>query len=258
MQGLLDGKSVVITGAGSAVGRAAAKLFAQHGARLVCADSYASDVGETVELIRSSGGEALAFFGDIADQTEAKRAIDAAVNAFGQLHVMCNSVSDAPIRSRCLNYIQNDYPASHHVPGAKLRSVENGSRAAVAQFRAQGAGGTIVNTTSVLGVFRSDGSVSGAAEGRIVDFTRGLAKEVAADGIRVNIVCCGAIYKDVMHGGGLAVPDDGAAVLKTLHPLRGELRAIDCANGALFLASDLAANVTGAVLPVDGGLTGAR
>jgi len=129
-----------------------------------------------------------------------------------------------------------------------------GCKAAIRQFDAQGGGGIIVNTASVAGLIGYGGVVYGATKGAVTNLTRTLAIEVAAQGIRVNSVCPAGMPTNFA-GKGFAESEQVVRAMGQAHPLGLAIDPRDCANAALFLASDLSSNITGVNLPVDGGLS---
>lgn len=142
------------------------------------------------------------------------------------------------------------------VSGVNINGVLFGCKAAMRQFAAQGGGGVIVNTASVSGLIGWGGAVYNASKGAVVNLTRALALEVAAQGIRVNSVCPGGMptrFANMDPDGPMAarVRESMAA----LHPIGRPIEPEDCAKAALFLASDLASSITGVNLPVDGGMS---
>ena len=136
------------------------------------------------------------------------------------------------------------------------RSVFFGCREAVLQFKRQGDGGVIVNTASVAGMVGLGSAVYGATKAMIIQLTRALAIEGAADGIRVNCICPGGMCTNFGVPEHMAFgerrPEDLEQAAR-MHPLGMPITPEDCAWAALYLASDLAANVTGVALPIDGG-----
>jgi NAD(P)-dependent dehydrogenase (short-subunit alcohol dehydrogenase family) len=134
--------------------------------------------------------------------------------------------------------------------------VLHGCRAAVVQFKAQGDGGVIVNTGSIAGLVGWGSVVYGAIKAMVIHLTRALAAEAAPHGIRVNCICPGAVLTNFGRAEDQAFVElepELLDVAKTLHPLGRLITAEDCASAALYLASDMAANVTGLALPIDGG-----
>jgi NAD(P)-dependent dehydrogenase (short-subunit alcohol dehydrogenase family) len=259
MQGLLEGKVTVITGAGSGVGRAATLLFARHGAKVVAADIDANWVEETVAQVKAEGGEAKATVCDVTDAEAVNRMVKLAVDTYGRLDVLYNNAgitaSTQPGKGlkTLLETTQDDL---NRVQNVNLGGVIHGCQAAIRQFDLQGGGGVIVNTASIAGMIGFGGVAYGASKGAVVSLTRTLALEVAAKGIRVNSVCPSGM---LTHFGGLDPEgpnsDKIRAGMSALHPLGKPIEPMDCAKAALFLASDLASSITGVNLPVDAGLS---
>jgi NAD(P)-dependent dehydrogenase (short-subunit alcohol dehydrogenase family) len=254
---LLMGKSVVITGAGSGVGRAAARLFARHGAKLVCADINDSWANETVRLVSEAGGDACVAHCDVRKAEDVRGAVARAVNAYGRLDVLYNNAgvattTDGTVRT----LLELDDEDFNHLVSINFRGVVYGCQAAVRVFLDQGGGGVIVNTASVAGMVGWGGVLYGATKGAVIQLTRGLAIEVAKHGIRVNAVCPGAMLTNYGRAAGAEFTQPSAQSVEKYsrcHPLGRPISAEDAANAALFLASDLSSNVTGVLLPVDGG-----
>ncbi len=260
MQGLLEGKVVVITGAGSGLGRAASLLFARHGAKVVAADISAAAAEETAALVSGEGGTAMARGCDVGNAGEVTALVAAAVAAFGRLDVIYNNagitVQPRPgqgIRS-FVDTEQEDFDKVYRV---NVTGVINGCQAAIRQFEAQAkdgqGGGVIVNTASVSGLIGMGGVVYGSSKGAITLLTKTLALELAGQGIRVNSVCPAGMLTNFLPG--LQQSDAAKASLSAMHPLGRPIDPLDCANAALFLASDMSSNITGVNLPVDGGVS---
>jgi NAD(P)-dependent dehydrogenase (short-subunit alcohol dehydrogenase family) len=254
---LLEGKSAVITGAGSGVGRATALRFAEEGAKVVCADIQAERAKETVQLVEAAGGTAIAVVCDVSQEQDVIAAIQAAVDQFGRLDVMFNN---AGIPTPRLGMSLEDHTVEDFdkLVAVNLRGVFLGCKHAVLQFKKQGGGGSIVNTGSVAGLVGWGGTVYGATKGGVNQISRAVAVEAASSSIRVNAICpAGMPYTSFMAAGGLQLPpeqlDAVAAQAGQSHPLGKPILAEDCAEAAVFLASDRAANITGVLLPVDGG-----
>jgi NAD(P)-dependent dehydrogenase (short-subunit alcohol dehydrogenase family) len=260
MQGLVTGKVAIITGAGSGVGRAAALQFARHGARVVAADVDPARIEETVAAVRKEGGEALAVTCDVSNETRVNALVKAAVDAFGRLDIIYNNagitVPPSADRAGLRRLIDTGSDEIDRIMAVNVRGVMNGCKAAIRQFETQGGGGVIVNTASVAGLIGYGGVAYGATKGAVVNMTRTLALEVAPLGIRVNSVCPAGM---LTHYAGM--DPDGSNKEKILegmgraHPLGRAIDPIDTANAAIFLASEMASNITGVNLPVDGGLS---
>ncbi len=255
MQGLLHGKTAIITGAGSGVGRAAALLFAEHGAKVVAADIDTDAVNATAEAIASDGGEAIASSCDVTDKASVNALVQAAVEKFGKLDVMYNNAGITTQPGQTFLDASDDDLA--RLSAVNIVGVINGCQAAIRQFEKQGGGGAIVITASVAGLIGFGGVVYGASKGAVTSLTRGLALEAASRGIRVNSVCPAAMPTN-FGGGVLKKSGDAQKHTAAYHPLGRVIEPEECAAAALFLASDLASNITGVNLPVDGGLAAGK
>jgi NAD(P)-dependent dehydrogenase (short-subunit alcohol dehydrogenase family) len=253
---LLEGKSVVITGAGSGVGRASALLFASEGAKVVVADLRRDWADATVGLVEDAGGTAVAATCDVVQEADVVAAIATAVERFGRLDVMYNNVGISTPRLGMLldDHTTGDFERLLMVNGMGMF---NGCRQAVLQFKRQGDGGVIVNTASVAGMVGFGGVPYGASKAIVIQLTRGLAVEAAPHGIRVNCFCPSAMpTTNFGRAEGEAFadqPDEYLDFAASFQPLGRIITPEDCALAALYLASDMSANVTGVALPVDGG-----
>ncbi|HEY8527573.1 MAG TPA: SDR family NAD(P)-dependent oxidoreductase [Acidimicrobiales bacterium] len=248
-----DQKSVVVTGAGSGVGRASALRFAEEGARVVCADVQLDWAKETVRQIEAAGGTAVPQLCDVTQEDDVVAAVAAAVDHFGRLDVMFNNVGIAtPAGARQLeDHTVEDFD---RLAAVNLRGVFLGCKHAIIRFKTQGDGGVILNTGSVAGMVGWGGAVYGATKGGVIQLTRAAAVEGAPFGIRVNAICpAGMPHTNFMSAVGIEATEDIVKGVAAMHPLGREITAEDCAEAALFLTSDRAANITGALLPVDGG-----
>ena len=262
MEGLLAGKVAAITGAGSGVGRAACLLFARHGAKVMALDVAPDAAEETAAMVRAEGGEAQAMACDVGDAGAVDAAIAATVEAWGRLDVIYNNAgitlqprADKPgVRK----FIDTDPEEIDRIYRVNVTGVINGCKAAIRQFEAQakaghGTGGVIVNTASVAGLIGYGGTAYGSSKGAVTVLTKTLALELAGQGIRVNSVCPAGMPTNFIPG--LAQSEAARASMGATHPLGRPIDPMDCAQAALFLASDLASNITGVNLPVDGGLS---
>ncbi len=254
---VLDGKSAVITGAGSGVGRASALRFAEEGAKVVCADVRRDSVDETVQQVEAADGVAVAVECDVSDDEQVAAIIAAAVDSFGRLDILFNNVG-VPTPRLGMAFEEHSVDDFDRLVAINLRGVFLGCKHAVMRFKEQGDGGAILNTGSIAGLVGWGGSVYGATKGGVHQLTRGVAIEAAPFGIRVNAICPGAMpYTNFARAGGLEASGEDleriAEHVGTMHPLGRPITAEDCANTAVYLVSDQAANITGVLVPVDGG-----
>jgi NAD(P)-dependent dehydrogenase (short-subunit alcohol dehydrogenase family) len=254
---LLENKNAIVTGAGSGVGRASALRFAEEGARVVCADLDVDRAKETAQLVEQAGGTAVPFGVDVSNEDEAVAAIGAVAEHFGRLDVVFNNVGIPTPRlgSTLEQHTAEDFQRLFAV---NVGGVFYGCKHAVLRFKEQGTGGAIVNTGSVAGLVGWGGTVYGATKGAVHQLTKAVAVEGAPFGIRVNAICPAAMpFTGFMAAGGVDLPDDALAQVAesvgATHPLGRPITAEDCAEVAAFLASDRAMNITGVLVPVDGG-----
>lgn len=262
MQGLLEGKVVVVTGAGSGVGRAAVKLFTDHGAKVIAADINKATAEESVRLTGLQPDQAKAVECNVADPASVDAAVAAAVESYGRLDVMYNNagITVMPVPGIGLRkLIDTPHDDMRKVEEVNINGVIFGCQAAIRQFDAQDSGGAIVNTASVAGMMGYGGVLYGTTKGAVVQLTRALAIEVAEKNIRVNSVCPAGM---LTHYSGMDPDSPHAGQIKEsmgkAHPLGRSIDPADTAAAAMFLASDLAGNITGVNLPVDGGLLAGR
>jgi NAD(P)-dependent dehydrogenase (short-subunit alcohol dehydrogenase family) len=253
---LLGGKVVVITGVGSGVGRATARLFAREGACVVGGDVREDWGKETTRLVNEAGGPEAQFVPcDVTREDDVRELIEAAVASHGRLDVMMNNVGVSTPRPG-MKFEEHDPADWKRLIDVNLLGVAHGCKHAMLRFRAQGDGGVIVNTGSAAGMVGWGGVPYGATKAAVIQLTRGLAIEAAPLGIRVNCFCPGAIDTNFAMPPEAAFQPKPAAILEIIgnyHPLGRPIEAEDCAKAALYLASDLSSNVTGIALPVDGG-----
>jgi len=251
----MKGTVALITGAASGQGRAAAVLFAEHGADIVVADIDDAGGRETVALVEDADGKAIAVHADVSERDEVDRMVAAAVEHFGRLDVLYNNAA-IQMSGSLLECTDDDWDRTVRT---NLTGVFWSCRAAIPRMLA-GDGGRIISTASVLGLIGSEGYVAyGAAKAGLVALTRQIAVEYGP-AIRANVIAPGSIDTPRFRKVAEAM-DDGAAFVGGLErtiPLHRLGRADDVARIALFLASDASAYITGAVIPADGGLAARR
>jgi len=238
----LTGKVAIVTGGASGIGRATVELFVQEGAQVVIADV---DAEQGEELAATLGDAATFQRTDVADADEVQALVDVAVERFGGLHVMFNN---AGVPSGFARLLKNDLSDFQRVIGVNLFGVMVGTQRA-ARHMAEHGGGSIINTSSIAALSGGAGPITyRVSKAAVVQFSRSAAVDLADYGIRVNCIAPGHIATGITNY-------DMGPVIKLTQPLQRHGRPDDVANAVLYLAGDRSAQVTGIVLPVDGGTT---
>ena len=247
---LLQDKVIIITGGASGMGRAGARLFAEHGARVVVADLNEEQAGETAKEIVAAGGVCRGVRYDATSSAETEQLVATTIGEFGRLDVAWANAGLAAPFSTVESYDEDllDRLMAVNVKGPWLMA----KHAAPALKESRG---SLIITASLSGLKgRANHSGYQAAKGGAVMLTRALAKEFAPAGVRVNSLCPVAadtpmLPKFLDEAGGLMSREELAAGI----PMGRLATAEDVARAALFFASDLSEFVTGVNLPVDGG-----
>ena len=251
----LNGKVALITGAGSGIGREMAVLFAREGARIVAGDLNVQGNAETVRLIEEQGGTALAVSLNVTIAQEVEAAVQAALDHFGALDILCNNAGTGEKRTFLLELEESEW---ERVFATNAKGVFLGIKYGAAAMIKAGRGGSIINTASVAGVVGNPGSVAySTSKAACIHLTRTAALELARFQIRVNALAP-AFTATPMVDAMLSTHRDPAYArqkLGSLIPLGRLGTPQEIANAALFLASDESSFTTGAVLVLDGGLT---
>ena len=249
MNGKLHGKVVVITGAGSGIGRAAALLFAKEGAKVVVVDYVEHAAQETANLVQNASGNAIAVTADVSRWDDVCKAVDTAVQHFGRLDIMVNNAGVFDEFRPCLD---TDDGLWDRIININLKGVFYGCKRAIQQFLSQGNGGVIVNTASVAGLgAMAGGTAYTASKHGVVGLTKQIACEYASQGIRVNAVCPGGIVTSMTKD--LISDPQTDQLIKQTTPLGRWGDPEEIAEAMLFLASDASSYVTGEAMRVDGG-----
>ena len=235
----LDGKIAIVTGGANGIGRAIAEVFVEEGARVVIADL---DDAAGHELVAALGDVATFVHTDVSDPDSVRAVVELAIEHFGDLHVMVNN---AGIASSFRRFMDDDFRDFDRVMAVDLYGVMIGTQQAA---RRMGTGGSIINTTSIAGISPGIGLTTyRAAKAGVIHVSRCAAIELAERGLRVNVIAPGNIST------AINAAFDTASIVSRLQPLQRLGTPTDVANAAVYLASERSAQVTGLVLPVDGG-----
>lgn len=248
----LRNKVVIVTGAGSGIGRATANLFAKEGAKVLVSDIESSLGKETVEEISKSGGTAVHVVADVSKADEVKTMIKTCIKHFRKLDVLFNNAGIEGSGGLLWKLKEDDW---NRVMDVNLKSVFLGCKYAIPYMKKTK--GSIINTSSELGLVGSTSRPAySASKGGIIALTRSLALQCAPYGIRVNCICPGATETPLLARflSGKQKETSLRKVMKTI-PLRRLGKPIDVAYAALYLASEESSYVTGSILVVDGGST---
>ena len=237
----LQGKVAMLSGVGQGMGRAAATLFAQEGARVVVTARGQERLDETAARIQSLGGDAIALRADVSVKSEAERVIKETVERYGRLDVLYSAAGGGfePDRS----FTDVDEAFWNSTVSNTLNSLYNLAQAVRPVMKEQG-GGAIVTVAASFSVRQEGNPAYGAAKGGVIGLSQNLAREFYEDNIRVNCIAAG-LFRGRL-GDGTVTPA-AVTLSRTGHPQ-------DIAYAALYLASDEAGWVTGQTLAVDGGV----
>jgi NAD(P)-dependent dehydrogenase (short-subunit alcohol dehydrogenase family) len=236
----LEGKVAIVTGGASGIGLATVELFVAEGAQVVIADV---DVPAGEELAAALGPAAAFARTDVTVADEVQAAVDFAVEQFGGLHVMFNN---AGVSSAMARLLKNDLTDFNQVMNVNLYGVMVGTQRAGRHMAAHG-GGAIINNSSLAGIKPSAAVVTySASKAAVIHFSQAAAIDLAEYNIRVNCVAPAHILTAI-------TSYDMGPVIRATQPLQRQGMPADVAQAVVYLASDRAAQVTGVVLPVDGG-----
>ncbi|MEV7070475.1 SDR family NAD(P)-dependent oxidoreductase [Streptomyces sp. NPDC091972] len=247
------GRTALVTGAGSGIGRAVAVAFAAEGAQVVVAGRRREPLAETVRLIEEAGGKALPVTGDVTRAAEVEAVVEAAVDRFGSLDVAVNNAGVFRGGRPLAELSSADWREQLDV---NLTGVFLALRAEIRRMRLQPSGGAIVNIASTFGAHtRSPGAAAYAATKAAVSaLTRGAALDHIREGVRINAVSPGAVDTPMSLRAGETEADRAERARATL-PLGRVSSTSEIAAAVLYLASDDASSVVGTDLVVDSGAT---
>ena len=251
--GRLQGRGAIVTGAGSGIGRASAKLWAQEGASVICFDKTEA-VNETADMIEKAGGKAIAMQADAADEGDVARAVDSAVKEFGNLGAIYANAGisggfDPPFFELTAEHWRKILDVN--LIGVYL-AIKHASRVMVPAKK-----GSIVCTASVAGIRSGAGpGPYSASKAGVINLVATAANFLYGTGVRVNAICPGIIETGMTKPIFDRAKERGTeGKIGQLNPLKRYGHPEEIAAAALFLASDEASYVNGHALPVDGGLS---
>jgi len=250
MAGILEGKTAIITGAGSGIGRATAKIFAREGAKLLISDIVAEAGTETLEALRSTGAAAIFMKVDVSNASDVAAMVAKAVETYGRIDCAFNNAGiegEGAVTHKCS---EENW---HRVISINLTGVWLCMKAEIEQMLKQGGGGSIVNTSSLAGLA---GSVGGpayvASKHGVAGLTKTAALEYGRHGIRVNAVCPGPIHTPMMQRIMRGSAEAEQRFIRA-EPLKRFGAPEEIGESVAWLCSDRASYVTGLAMPVDGG-----
>lgn len=246
-------KIVLITGAGSGIGRVTAQAFAKEGATVVVSDINEKGGAETVQQIADSGGKAIFIKTDVANFEEVQQLIAKTVKLYGRLDIAINNAGIGGLPARTTDHSLDLWDK---IMAINSTGVFYCLKAELQQMMAQG-GGIIVNTASIAGLRGLPNNIAYvASKHAVVGMTKTAAMEYARHNIRINAICpvftvTPLFNPEVMEKISKGLPEK----LKAGIPMKRFADPIEMANTTLWLCSDKASFVTGHAMPVDGGLT---
>ncbi len=253
----LDGKSALVTGAGSGIGREIALVFAKQGAWVAVADINEASREFVADEIAQAGGAAIPIALDVTSREQADAAVAGIVADTGRLDILVNNAGIGMV-GNLVETSPNDFA---RLVAVNVYGVYHCSRAAVSQMLAQDPkGGAIVNIASIAGQVAVPRRFAyGATKGAVISMTQSTAMDFVDQGIRCNCICPGTVespfveaYLNTYHAGEI---EETRAQLHARQPIGRMGRPDEIAPLALYLASDEASFVTGAQMTIDGGLT---
>jgi NAD(P)-dependent dehydrogenase (short-subunit alcohol dehydrogenase family) len=249
----LQGRVALITGAGSGIGRAMCEAFAAEGATIFAADLDGDTAGHTVEIVRATGGTAMAYRADVSRSDDVQGMIQTCLDRFERISVLCNNAGIGSTQT----VVDTPEDLWERVFAVNARGIFLGCKYAIPPMIEAG-GGVIVNTASVAGlVGLRNRAAYCASKGAVVALTRAIAIDHVRQNIRCNCLCPGTVDSPWVARLLDQAPDPAAerAALVARQPMGRLGTPEEVAKAAVYLASDDAAFITGTAFVIDGGLT---
>jgi NAD(P)-dependent dehydrogenase (short-subunit alcohol dehydrogenase family) len=245
-----ENKVALVTGAGSGLGFATAKAFAESGASVALADWNAKAVRSAAEELTAQGHKALAIVCDVSEDAQVEAMVHQTVTTFGRLDAAYNNAGVQNLLAETADSTREDYD---RVMAINLRGVWSCMKFELQQMRKQGSG-TIVNCSSLGGLVGSpERGIYHAAKHGLLGFTKSAALEYAARGIRINAICPGMIQTPMSDQMVAAGQGEALKEMEKKIPMGRVGRPEEIADAVLWLCSDAASYVTGQSISVDGG-----
>ena len=247
----LEGKVAVITGGTDGIGKAVALTFAKEGAKIMMVGRDEKKGQSALEEVRRFG-EATYFKGDVSDSSQVRRLVEETIRRYGRIDILVNNAAVCPPGT----VVTTSEEAWDQVIDVNLKGVFLCCKYVIPHMEKAG-GGAIVNIGSINSLMAMENEAAyDASKGGVLMLTRAMALDFAREKIRVNCICPGAIETTMLKA-SLDTSDNPEAARQSLtakHPLRRTGTPDEVAQAALFLATDASSFVTGAVIPVDGGI----
>jgi NAD(P)-dependent dehydrogenase (short-subunit alcohol dehydrogenase family) len=251
--GKLDGKTAIVTGGASGIGKATVKLFADEGASVVVADWDEAQGNAVADEIAASGGKATFKKVDVSSPSDVEAMIATAVDTYGTLDVLFNNAGVEGEQAPTADCTLENWD---RVIGINLKGVFLGMKYGIPAMLKSG-GGSVINTASVAGLVGFAASPAYcASKGGIIQLTKTAALEYATQGVRVNVICPGVIDTPMVER-ATSTSDAVREAIQSMEPVGRFGTADEIARMALFLASDDSGFCTGAPFIVDGGFVAA-